>query len=258
MARISNHKGFNIKTGNHLSNIKEYAKSLSQKAKDISDKLNSYIIIHFKELLTTQSHSIKICYNKGKEVTESMNKKYNQIMESMKKYFSSCRDCEQMAFDLDKDACKSKKERIHQKMLTVKKEADANYDNYSEAIKSYNEAICKYTQSIQKVIENYNSYEEKRCKILEESLDILNNIFLPSKSFEKVSIKPYIYDINPFFIDEISIEYYEGMHPLFQGTGSSFSYLNYSLLESSGSSHGTQTAVEELYKSEIGGIVDKA
>lgn len=182
----------------------------------------------------------------------------------MNKYFASCRDCEQIAFDLDKETSHSKKEKILQKLLCIKKEIDTNFLLYAQAIESFNSTSQKFVKSIEKVVEAYNFYEEKRSKCFEECLSYLNSILGESSSFfkefllEDIRLPLEVYHVSIFTIQDLVVENYEGVHPLFTGIGTSMPNLHYSLLESSGASQGTSKVVEELYKNEIGDIVTKA
>ena len=179
------------------------------------------------------------------------------------KYINFCRDCEQIAFDLDKETSNAKKEKTLQRLLTMKKDAEEQFESYTNALKAYNSSIEGYDALIAKVIDAYNFFEERRCKGFEESLKVLHESLESSLASlnledpcEKLKIEPFKFTNEEFSIKELLIEYYQGTHPLFQG--SPFPNFHYSLLESSGVAKGTKTAVEELYRSEIGEIITKA
>lgn len=260
MERISNHSGLKIAPNTFFEQLRIYTHTLSTKAKKFSENLSNLIINHFKEILTTQSHSVKNTYIEGKQISEYMGKKYSHVLNAMEKYYASCRDCEQVAFDLDKETSNTKKEKIFQKMQILKKEVDVNLDNYKNTTRSFNSAIEKFDTSLEKIINAYNFYEEKRCKCFEESLKILSEIIntksqIMPRVLDPDRIVPERYDSIDFIIHELDVDTYEGVHPLFQGTGDGF---HISVLETSGISNGTKIAVEELYKSEIDDIVTRA
>lgn len=262
MERISNHSGLSVSPNSFFEQLRIFTHTLSSKAKTFSDNLSNLIINNFKEFLSTQSYAVKGNYTEGKKLSEYMVKKYKRANIAMEKYHISCRDCEQAAFDLDKEPSSSKKEKILQKFQVLKKDMDSNMENYKTLTNSYNRAIEKCDKTLEKIIESYNTIEENRCKHFDSSLKVLIEIVLkkveasafPSSMFYE-QILPIKADIFDIVLEEMVVDTYEGVHPLFQGTGDGF---HISVLETSGVSTGTKIAVEEIYKKEIDIIVKKA
>jgi Myotubularin protein len=257
MARVSNHRGISSPYIQDFENLRAYTRFVSENSKKISDTLNDRIIDHFKALITTQSHSIKISYIEGKKIGEYINKKQNLITEAKNKYFNTCRDCEQIAFDLDKESNQARKEKLLQKFISSIKDVDLDLNNYRIEIESYNSNLKKYLKSIDKIVEAYNFYEEKRCKCLEESLGLIHQTLPSVQGLLTCKLKPFVFDSSEF-LQNFTIENYDGSHPLFKTTEGLSLYLDSYLLGSNGCPHSIQSATEELYKSEIGKIVTKA
>jgi hypothetical protein len=180
----------------------------------------------------------------------------------MNKYFITCRNCESAAFDLDKEQSTPKKEKHYQKILSIKKETDTYLAAYRAAIEKFNNSREKISKSLQKVLESYKNLDFDSVKSLEESLEVIDELLKKDcqsqlfQSFDKKIVKSQIVNKEEFLVEPLEIETYDGSHPLFQNTGTTGPH--FSVLESTGVSKGTQIAVEELYKTEIGEIVTKA
>jgi len=112
MARISSHSGLKQEC---FGFIRDYTHQASQKAKHLSEYLSANVIEYFKQLLNSQSNSLKSNFIDTQKILEYIQKKCQVVSESMTKYFSACRECEDITFDLDKDNTISKKEKIFQK-----------------------------------------------------------------------------------------------------------------------------------------------
>lgn len=260
MARISSHSGFKQECFGFL---REYTDQASKKAKYLSEYLSANVIDYFKQLLNSQSNSLKSNFIDSQKILDYIQKKCEFVSESMTKYFSACRECEEITFDLDKELSNSKKEKIFQKMLSLKKDTDLLLTSYNNSLVKFNNSREKISRSLQKLVSSFNFYESQRSKFLEESLELIESTIseanikiTQSVSFEKSLVSPTLYDILSFEIPEISLETYDGSHPLFQNTG--LAGFHFSVLETTGVSKGTQSAIEELFKNEIEEIVSKA
>jgi hypothetical protein len=257
--RIKNHPGLKSSLFNDL---RSFIADLSQRSRLFSENLTTSIVTHFKDLITVQSHSLKNQYLEAKKLGKYMIKKYNKVNETMEKYLKSCQECEKVAFALDGENSQPKKEKIFQRMQGLKKEVDSSKLSYQKSVTSYNSTSIKFQDSMSAIISAYNFHEEKRCKCFEESLirlseylsSLISSFSPPVFALSKLS--PHTFGQEPFSLEELSVEEYEGIHPLFQGTAR-YGF-RFSVLETAGVAQGTQLAVEELFKQEIGDIVTKA
>lgn len=243
--------------------IREYIQQAATKASFLSEYLSANVIEYFKQLLNSQSNSLKSNYIDSQKILNYIQKKCDGLSESVTKYFDTCRECELVTFELDRETSISKKEKISQRMLSLKKETDVLLNNYKSALFKFNNSREKISKSLQKLATSYNSYETERSKFLEESLELIETTLLEagekinkSFRFDKSIIKPDLFNISSFDIAEVSLELYDGSHPLFQNTG--LPGFHFSVLESIGVSKGTQSAIEEVFKNEIEEIVAKA
>ena len=260
MARISIHPGL---LEDCFSFIRSYTSSKAQRSKALSENISANIIEYFKQLLNSQSIQMKNTMMDSQKIIDYVHKKCGLVSDAMNKYFSTCRNCELVAFDLDKEQSTPKKEKHFQKMMNIKKETDTYLAAYQMAIEKFNGSREKISRSIQKVLDSYSTFEQDRLKSLEESLEVIESLIQKdgqeiqnSLKFDKKFFTKSSFLQEDFTVETLEIETYDGSHPLFQSTGASG--LHFSVLETSGVSKGTQIAVEELYKNEIGEIVTKA
>ncbi|OMJ95903.1 hypothetical protein SteCoe_628 [Stentor coeruleus] len=146
-------------------------------------------------------------------------------------------------------------------MQTLKKCVNIALDNYKIVNQLFNQSIKNYNNSIEAILETFNSYEEKRCKCLEDSLRILCKIIVEkSENMQspKIEMNEFLvikeFKKSDFLLEEMQVSIYSGTHPLFQDSEKG---LQTSFFEKGGVSNGTQPAVEKMYRKELDFIIEK-
>ena len=153
-----------------------------------------------------------------------------------------------------------------QKLILSKTNLDAYYKSYLEAIDRYNKYKKTYQTKIKKVISIYSHMETQLIEALLKSqkeligIESLYLASIPINLSVPIEIIPSVEVTSKLLLyPEFYFEAYEGVHPLFKNLGiNSAPHLHASILEVSGASKGTQTAVEDMYRSEMGNIINKA
>ncbi|OMJ70887.1 hypothetical protein SteCoe_31048 [Stentor coeruleus] len=261
MEMLSNHIGLQISTNSFFDQLRMHMLSLSQKARNFSESLNTHIIVNYKKLLSKQNESAKNTYLKGKELNNYMAKKYKRVIKKTDKYFSSCKECQQVALELDKNPSVPHKAILLEKIKLLKNQSDSNFDNYKTAILSFNRALQKFYESIRKIIKAYNIEEEMRCKSFKESLEKLK-IFINQKAeglvigdlILKEPIIPKIIQDDDFFLEDLIINQFESSHPLFEDPEKWFAIHT---LKNDKNPNFKESSLDEIYKSDCEKMLEK-
>ena len=237
---------------------------VSNQALGFSHSLSNGIIDKFKELLIAQANHIKDFYLEGIKNEKRKNRLGKKLDEAKIQYWKCCEDCEKVAVSLDSETSPNKKEKLLSKLIMNKNTLDYFYKSYLEKIDLYNKYKKTYLTKAKKIISVFNSQETQlfeafyntEKEILELQGSFLKSIVLPSLD----SLTSVSDDISKLLVySEGYFEAYEGSHPLFKNLGiNSAPHLHASILEVSGVDKGTQTAVEDMYRTEVGNIVFKA
>lgn len=261
MEMVYNHIGLKISPNSFFDNLRIHIVSLSQKARYFSDSLNTHILGDYKRLLCMQNQSSKNTYFKGKELSNFMAKKHKRVIKKTDKYYSSCKECEQVALELDKNPSAPHKAILLEKVKILKNQSDSNFDNYKTATLSFNRALQKFYESIGKIIKAYNVEEEIRCRAYKESLEKLK-IFINQKTeglvvgdlMLKEQIIPKLIQDNDFFLEDLVINEYKSAHPLFED---SEKWYTMHTVKNSKDPNFKESNLEEIYRSDCKKLLEK-
>ena len=253
--------------------VTSFVKSLilfvSSQALSFSQNLTKEVIENFKELLNSQAFQIKELHLDGLKNEKRKSRLTKKLEESKKRYWECCEECEQVAIALDSEPSVSKKKKLVTRLLLSKTQLDGIYKNYLESVDRYNKYKKTYIAKSKKVISVYSHHEVQLVETYSKIQNDLLSFQCLSGASHSVSLSsfPNIEHIELPVDDtsklleypECNFEAYEGTHPLFMNLGiNSAPHLHASIIEASGVDSGTQTAVENMYRSEMENIINKA
>lgn len=246
--------------------LKQITQQVSLQSQKFSQQIAGEIIETFKNLLSTQAAGIKEPYLEGLKNEKRKSRLGKKLEETKQKYWQCCEECEQVAVALDEEPAVSKKKKLVQKLLLNKTHLDAVYKSYLEAVDRHSKYKKTYLTKLKKITALFTLQETE----LVQAYSQLQKDFLKCQCISKQSDYSTYPNISEIFVSEENIsklleypesyfESYEGTHPLFLNLGiNSAPHLHASILEVSGGDSGTHTAVEEMYRTEIGNIINKA
>ena len=239
-------------------NIKKALTRTSTSSAKFAASISEKIVTSLNKLLTTQAAMIREPLIDGSKNEKRKIRLLQKIHDAKGKYWESCSHCEQVAVALDAESSIGKKEKLLMKLLSNKTNLDIFFKNYVETIEKYSRYRKTYLMKTKKTISIIQTHEQ-------ELLEALNQTSKSYFEFEGLSefelrLKSTSEDTSLLLIyPERYFEAYEGSHPLFKNIGiHSAPHLHASILELSGVDLGTSSAVESLYRGEIGNIVAKA
>lgn len=224
------------------------------------------IVDDFKELLNSQAQSIKDHYQAGIKNEKRKKRLGKKVEESKFKYLNFCEECEQVALSLDSETSSSKREKLVQKLILSKNTLDAFYRAYLEDTERYNKYKKTYLLRTKKIISAFNQQESQLIENLNKAQEDIWTCHcgcsstLGNSEISQTVLTQTVEDCSALLkYPDCTFESYEGVHPLFKNLGiNSAPHLHASILEISGADKGTQTAVENMYRTEIGSIINKA
>ena len=252
-------------TNNCTSSLNSLIKTLADKSKEFSSKLSESIVKPFDKFLCTQCKSTKSAYIDGKKIDEFMGELYENAMSSMKSYHSSMHECDSTAQGLDSEASSNKKLKLLKRLIQEQREMKSKFFSFQESFSIYNNTSQRYNNSIKKIVEAYNYFEEKTIELYKTSMEVLQEAFTQRYSvFDNITPETFsvpmhftYFPIENFKLPEITLEDYIGTHPLFRKTMHGPVTRNFSILETTGL-EGLSDFVEDIYRNEIEGIINKA
>jgi hypothetical protein len=237
--------------------ILEVSSSASKLAASISENLGNSL----SKVISTQASLIRESFIEGSKTERRKSRLTQKVQEAKSKYWECCCQCEQVAVALDNETSLNKKEKLLNRLLSSKSSLDTLYKNYVESIEKYNRYRKTFQAKTKKFVVSFQLQEQ----------EIVDNLNIDLKEFslletgegikdEKIFLRVSNEDFSLFFkYPECYFEAYEGSHPLFKNIGiHSAPHLHASIMEVAAFDLGTSSAVESLYRTEVGIIVSKA